>query len=159
MAGPVHDSLIRYLVHYKEDMQSTHPLTLSEQRSIDFYTSTSAPLPHQPFQIDNYRPQKAHYGGLQIAIRRPNTTINTITTAICPRIVFEVAFTRSYDSVCEDACQWLVRSNGWVKLCIIIKTYEEPYDCTNAQVTSEIVDQDGTTSADGASSSNCAGSR
>lgn len=40
-----------------------------------------------------------------------------------------------------------------MKLCIIIKIYEEPHDCTDAQVTSEIVYQDSTPSADGASSS------
>lgn len=35
-----------------------------------------------------------------------------------PRLVFEVAFSQSYDSVIEDARQWLVRSGGAVQLVV-----------------------------------------
>lgn len=164
MAGPVHDSLIRYLVHYKEDMQSIHPLTRSERRSIDFYTGTSTPLVANPSSstitghgkhvMGVYKEPDAAF---EYVDRRPNATATTMTTGICPRIVFEVAFSQTYESVLEDARQWLVRSDGWVKLCIIIKIYEQPHHRTDAQATSEIVDQqhvDGAASADGASASN-----
>lgn len=41
-----------------------------------------------------------------------------------PRLVFEVAFSQSYDSVIEDARQWLVRSGGAVQLVVVVKLEE-----------------------------------
>lgn len=41
-----------------------------------------------------------------------------------PHLVFEVAFPQSYDSVIEDARQWLVRSGGAVQLVVVVKLEE-----------------------------------
>lgn len=161
MAGPVHYALIRYLFHYKEDMQSIHPLTRLERRSIVFYTGTSTPLLANP-SSSTITGRGKHVMGVykqpdaafEYVDRRPNATATTVTTEICPRVVFEVAFSQTYQSVLEDARQWLVRSHGWVKLCIIIKIHEQRHHRTDAP---EIVDQqhvDGEASADGASASN-----
>lgn len=47
-----------------------------------------------------------------------------------PRIVFEVAFSQSYDSVLEDARQCLMRSHGATKLCVIVKLEEQTSNFT-----------------------------
>lgn len=47
-----------------------------------------------------------------------------------PRIVFEVAFSQSDDSVLEDARQWLMRSHGAITLCVIVQLEEQPTNFT-----------------------------
>lgn len=41
-----------------------------------------------------------------------------------PRVVFEVAFSQKHDPVTEDARDWLIRPQGFVKLVIVIKVTE-----------------------------------
>lgn len=43
---------------------------------------------------------------------------------LLPNVVLEVAFTQSYESVVEDARQWLVKSLGAVRLAIVVKFKE-----------------------------------
>lgn len=128
MAGPVHESLIPSLVAFKEDMSSIHHTTFSERRAITFITSCRVPLHPNPSSSITSRGKHAEglytvpdaaFGYID---RRPGAAS---ITAGCPRVVFEIAVSQTYESLLEDARQWLVRSKGLVVLCIIIKIYEE----------------------------------
>lgn len=41
-----------------------------------------------------------------------------------PRLVFEVAFSQSYNSAVEDAPQWRVKSGGIIQLIVVVKLKE-----------------------------------
>lgn len=111
-------------------MPSIHQTTPSERRAITYIPGKSVPLLPNPSSslitgrgkhVDGMdKVPDAAFGYID---RRPNAAS---TTAGCPRVLFEVAFSQSYESVLEDARQWLVRSAGKVVLCIIIKIYEQP---------------------------------
>lgn len=58
--------------------------------------------------------------------RRPDAVS---ITAGCPRVVFKVPVSQSYESALGDARQLLVRSKGRVVLCIVIKIHEESKRC------------------------------
>lgn len=125
---------------FKEDMPSTHPMTLSERHAITMITGCSVPiLPHASSSIITGRGK--HVQGLckvpdaafKYTDRRPNTSS---ATGGCPRVVFEVAVSQTYESVLEDARQWLVRTNGKVVLCIVVKIYEQSKCTTQAGDTS-----------------------
>lgn len=114
-------------------MSSIHPMTLSERYAITMATGCRVPiLAHASSSIIAGRGK--HVEGLckvpdaafKYTDRRPNASS---ATGGCPRVIFEVAVSQTYESVLEDARQWLVRTNGKVVLCIIVKIYEQP-KCT-----------------------------
>lgn len=43
-----------------------------------------------------------------------------------PRVVFEIGFSQKHATVTKDAKDWLIRSNGFVKLVVAIKLTEGP---------------------------------
>lgn len=45
-----------------------------------------------------------------------------------PRVVFEVGFSQSYESLQEGAHEWLLRGQGSVKLVVMIKLEEKPIE-------------------------------
>lgn len=51
---------------------------------------------------------------------------------IFPRVVFEVAFSQSYDEVLDDVKQWLVRSEGGIPLVVLLYIEEHPIPASTA---------------------------
>lgn len=130
MAGPVHDALIPFLSFFREDMSTTHATTPSERRSIIFYTGTTVALLSNPAS-SLITGRGKHATGL---VKEPDAAFEymdrrsnaVVASGGCPRVVFEVAFSQTYESVLEDARQWLVRSQGAVRLCVVVKLHEHP---------------------------------
>lgn len=127
MPGSVHDALIPCLVSFWGEMGSHHPTSVAERRSIVFSSGTAVVLlPNPETSIISGRGKhatgvsKEPDGAFKFFDRR------TPIGDACPRVVFEVAFSQTYESVLEDARQWLVRTHGNVKLCVIVKIYEQP---------------------------------
>lgn len=130
MAGPVHESIISYLIMFNQDMPSIHPITLSERFSMVMMTGCDVPLLRDdPLSIIYGRGKnsdglcKVPDVAFKFIDRRPNAVS---VTGGCPRVIVEVAVSQTYESVLEDARQWLVRSSGKVVLCVIFKVFEGP---------------------------------
>lgn len=105
-------------------------MTASERRAITFIAGVQVPLlPNPSPSVITGRGKhiegvyKVPDAAFKYVNRRPGAVS---TTGGCPRVVFEIAVSQSYESVLEDARQWLVRTKGMVVLCIIIKIYEQP---------------------------------
>lgn len=85
----------------------------------------------QDFGTDVILPSMRLHGKKRTAKKQPDAAFYYIDRSgpfpkrdPFPRLVFEVAFSQSYDSVIEDARQWLVRSAGAVQLVVVVKLKE-----------------------------------
>lgn len=125
MPGQVHDAIIPFLVFFKEEIPFNSPgMTTAERRAMMFFSGTDVGMFRNPASSIITGHGKHVLG----VVKQPDAAFKYIGPSRngFPRVVFEVAFSQSYESVLEDARQWLVRSKGAVQLCVIVKIYEHP---------------------------------
>lgn len=128
MPGLVHDAIIPLLVYFKEEIPTSNPsMTLRERRAIMFISGTDVLLFANP-ATSIITGRGKNVNGVY---KQPDAAFKFAGNHGAarngfPRVVFEVAFSQTYESVLEDARQWLVRAKGAIKLCVIVKLYEQP---------------------------------
>lgn len=132
MPGSVHNALVPYLGDSKEGIQSTQPtMTTTERRAIMFTPGSDVALfRNTPSSVITGRGK--HSSGIFKALDAAFTFMVSRGAGRTgfPRIVLEVAFSQAYESVLEDTRQWLVRSHGAIKLCVIVKLEEQQTNFT-----------------------------
>lgn len=154
MITPIHEALGHLVMQMKDNMIFDHFLTRAQARHLLINTNSSVALP------SSVRGSKFRVA----AMKQPDAAFQFADPAArleaFPRVVFEAAFSQSYESVKDYAAQWLLRSEGAVKLVVVIKLFEAPIavlDEDPAPETDEHDDAESPASSPGSSFSNASG--
>lgn len=122
MISPIHEAVGHLVNLMKEDMIFDRFLCRAEARHLLINTNGSVALP------SSVRGSKFRVA----AMKQPDAAFQFADPAArleaFPRVVFEAAFSQSYESVKDYAGQWLLRSEGAVKLVVVIKLFEGPIE-------------------------------
>lgn len=129
MPASVHNGIIPYLVKLRTRFVVSGFLTIHElENHVHYDYGTDVVLPGLGGSLDTTSRKK------YTTKKQPDAAFYYINRSgafpkkdAFPRIVFEVAFSQSYDSVVQDAHQWLVRSGGLVQLVVVVKLDEGVY--------------------------------
>ncbi|KAF8241417.1 hypothetical protein K440DRAFT_626652 [Wilcoxina mikolae CBS 423.85] len=121
MPTPVHDCFGEFICMCAGDMRATGFLTKVESRSVIVRCgSTDHALPSSGSATATGTP-----GGKAVGIVKQPDVALQVRRQMFPRIVFEVGFTQTYESLREDCRQWLIRSAGRVTRMFLVKIEED----------------------------------
>lgn len=139
MPGSLHNVVANASTELLDDMRDIGFLSRSERRWIITDTGTDVELPTSR--------SLSHDGGKSksgTACKQPDAAFYFIdrTTSpwrrdIFPRVVFEVGLSQKRETLIHDAQDWLVRSQGLVKVVVVINMDEGPIPA-QATVTTDI---------------------
>lgn len=135
MPSPVHDSGIGFAGDVLQEMREAIFLSRTERRHIFTDAGTDVALP----TLSSLSRAGSKSGGT--AVKQPDAAYYFIDRTSpaesdrCPRVVFEIGFSQSYESLCQDAKHWLLRAAGFVKLVVLVKLAEGAHP--EAQVDNE----------------------
>lgn len=144
MPTAVHESGTSFASDVLLEMRESHFLSLTERRKILFDAGTDVALP----TLSALSRVGSKSGGT--AAKQPDAAYYFIDRTTpeesdrCPRVVFEIGFSQSYESLCRDAEHWLVRAAGFVKLVVLVKLFESPHpeaEVDDAEVATKLREQ------------------
>lgn len=130
MPGSLHNTVANTSAELLVDMRELGFLSRVERSCISADVGTDVELPTVRSLSRPGGKSKSKSG---TACKQPDVAYYFIdkTTSIWrrdvfPRVVFEVALTQKYETLIEDAKDWLVRSQGMVKVVVLINLHEGP---------------------------------
>lgn len=124
MPSPVHEGSVGSSIEMIMDMRDANFLSRTERMFIQVDTGADVALP----TLRSLSRTNSKGGGT--AVKQPDAAYYFIDhdsptdSDRCPRVVFEIAFSQSYESVRQDAEHWLLRAQGSVKLVVLVKLFE-----------------------------------
>lgn len=124
MPTPVHEGSVGASIEMIMDMRDANFLSRTERMSIQLDTGGDVALP----TLRSLSRTNSKGGGT--AVKQPDAAYyftdhdSPTDSDRCPRVVFEIAFSQSYESVRQDAEHWLLRAQGSVKLVVLVKLFE-----------------------------------
>lgn len=124
MPTPVHEGSVGASIEMIMDMRDANFLSRTERMSIQLDTGGDVALP----TLRSLTRTNSKGGGT--AVKQPDAAYyftdhdSPTDSDRCPRVVFEIAFSQSYESVRQDAEHWLLRAQGSVKLVVLVKLFE-----------------------------------
>lgn len=130
MLTPVHEALGPTVAYMNRSIVSPTFLTVREvDHHVRMHGSMDCALPTRTRRSSSSDiPQKK-----QPSIKQPDAAFYYLDRSrgfpvkdAFPSIIFEVAFSQTYDSVVDAARQWIIRSEGQIKLAVVIKLTEGP---------------------------------
>lgn len=132
MLTPIHEALGPTVAHMHRSIVSPTFLTIRElDHHVRLHGSMDCALPTQTrlsSASSSDRPQKRIP-----SIKQPDAAFYYLDRSrgfpvkdAFPSIIFEVAFSQTHDSVVDAARQWIIRSEGNIKLAVVIKLTEGP---------------------------------
>ncbi|KAL0631344.1 hypothetical protein Q9L58_009790 [Maublancomyces gigas] len=130
MLTPVHEALGPTVAYMNRSIVSPTFLTVREvDHHVRMHGSMDCALPTRTRRSSSSdTPRKK-----QPSIKQPDAAFYYLDRSrgfpvkdAFPSIIFEVAFSQTYDSVVDAARQWIIRSEGQIKLAVVIKLTEGP---------------------------------
>lgn len=131
MLTPIHEALGPTVTHMHRSIVSPTFLTIRElDQHVRLHGSMDCALPSQTrgSSSSSNRPRTS-----LPSIKQPDAAFYYLDRSrgfpvkdAFPSIIFEVAFSQTHDSVVDAARQWINRSEGNIKLAVIIKLTEGP---------------------------------
>lgn len=146
MLTPVHEALAPTIGHIHRSIVSPTFLTARElDHHVRLHGAMDCALPARIPRSSTITSQKR-----LPSIKQPDAAYYYLDRSrgfpvkdAFPSIIFEVAFSQTHDSVVNAARQWILRSEGCIKLAVVIKLTEGPI------IPSEDADHDSDASSDG----------
>lgn len=124
MPSPVNEGSVGSSIEMIMDMRDANFLSRAERMFIQVDTGADVALPTLRSL------SRTNSKGGRTAVTQPDAAYYFIDhdsptdSDRCPRVVFEIAFSQSYESVRQDAEHWLLRAQGSVKLVVLVKLFE-----------------------------------
>lgn len=121
MPKAAHDELEDFIHKSMSRFYRRNIITEAEEDQLHIGSSRDMPLPGRSStaKLGRKAPAFAKQPDAFIGLKDNGETI-------FPRVVFEVAFSQSYDEVLDDVKQWLVRSEGGIPLVVLLYIEEHP---------------------------------
>lgn len=127
MPKAAHDELEDFIHKSMSRFYRRNIITESEEDQLHIGSSRDMPLPGRASTatLGRKAPAFAKQPDAFIGLKDNGETI-------FPRVVFEVAFSQTYDEVLDDVKQWLVRSEGGIPLVVLVYIEEHPIPASAA---------------------------
>lgn len=121
MPRPIHNALEDFVTKTISRLARRGTITEAEEDLIEFGYATDVSLPFRNLTptIGRKVPGFVKQPDAYFAVRDGGMSV-------FPRVVFEVAFSESYDEVRADVHQWLERTHGAVQLALLFAITEHP---------------------------------
>lgn len=130
MPGSLHNTVANTSAELLVDMRELGFLSRVERSCISADVGTDVELPTMSSLSRRGGKSKSKSG---TACKQPDVAYYFIDKStsiwrrdVFPRVVFEVALTQKHETLIEDAKDWLIRSQGMVKVVVLINLHEGP---------------------------------